>query len=71
MDAICAGAELPEPDALIWNLRYDEFNTLLTQRMSDIRDNRAEPTVGWLNALKADLQAIADRPRDTGLGGGR
>jgi ABC-type glycerol-3-phosphate transport system substrate-binding protein len=71
MGAICTGAELPEPDALVWNLRYDEFNTLLNQRMNDIRDNKAEPTIGWLNALKADLQAIADRPRDTGLGGGR
>jgi ABC-type glycerol-3-phosphate transport system substrate-binding protein len=71
MEAICAGAELPEPDALIWNLRFDQFNSLLSQRMSEIRDNKAEPTIGWLNALRTDLQAIADLPRDTGLGGGR
>jgi ABC-type glycerol-3-phosphate transport system substrate-binding protein len=71
MDAICKGAELPEPDALIWNLRYDEFNKLLSARMNDIRDNKAEPTIGWLNTLRTDLQAIADLPRDTGLGGGR
>jgi hypothetical protein len=71
MDAICKGAELPEPDALIWNLRYDDFNKLLNTRMNEIRDNKAEPTVGWLNTLRADLQAIADLPRDTGLGGGR
>jgi multiple sugar transport system substrate-binding protein len=69
MDAICKGAELPEPDAVIWNLRYDEFNRLLSSRMNDIRDNKAEPTVGWLNTLRADLQAIADQPRDTGIGG--
>src|SRR6266542_797982 len=69
MDAICRGAELPEPDALLWNLRYDDFNKLLTARMNDIRDNKAEPTIGWLNTLRTDLQAIADQPRDTGLGG--
>ena len=69
MDAICKGAELPEPDAVIWNLRYDDFNKLLTARLNDLRDNKAEPTVGWLNTLRADLQVIADQPRDAGLGG--
>ncbi|HEX2324337.1 MAG TPA: hypothetical protein VHQ00_03000, partial [Chloroflexota bacterium] len=69
MEAICKGAELPEPDALIWNLRYDDFNRLLVSRMADIRDGKAEPTVGWLNALRVDLQAIADQPRITGIGG--
>jgi ABC-type glycerol-3-phosphate transport system substrate-binding protein len=69
MDAICKGAELPEPDATIWNLRYDEFNKLLSTRMNEVRDNKAEPTTGWLNALRTDLQAILDMPRDTGLGG--
>lgn len=69
MEAICKGADLPEPDAIIWNLRYSEFNSLLTSRLNDIRDNKAEPTAGWLNALRDDLQAIADRPRDTGIGG--
>ena len=52
MEAICKGAELPEPDALIWNLRYDDFNRLLVSRMADIRDGKAEPTAGWLNALR-------------------
>jgi ABC-type glycerol-3-phosphate transport system substrate-binding protein len=69
MEAICKGAELPEPDALIWNLRYDDFNRLLVSRMADIRDGKAEPTAGWLNALRVDLQAIADQPRSTGIGG--
>lgn len=69
MDAICKGAELPEPDAVLWNLRYDEFNKLLTTRMNDLRDNKAEPTVGWLATLRAELQAVLDLPRDTGLGG--
>lgn len=71
MDAICKGAELPEPDALIWNLRFDEFNRALTTRMNEIRDNKAELTTGWLNTLRAELQGILDLPRDTGLGGGR
>jgi hypothetical protein len=70
MDAICKGAEVPEPDALIWNLRFDEFNRLLTTRMNEVRDAKAEPNAGWLNALRADLQAILDLPRDTGFGGG-
>ncbi|MDQ3701140.1 MAG: extracellular solute-binding protein [Chloroflexota bacterium] len=69
MDAICKGAELPEPDAVLWNLRYDEFNKLLTTRMNDLRDNKAEPTVGWLSTLRTELQAVLDLPRDTGLGG--
>jgi multiple sugar transport system substrate-binding protein len=71
MEAICKGAELPEPDALVWNLRYDELNRALTARMNELRDNQAEPTAGWLSALRTELQAIADLPRDTGLGGGR
>jgi ABC-type glycerol-3-phosphate transport system substrate-binding protein len=69
MEAICKGAELPEPDAIIWNLRYDDFNKLLTARLNDLRDNKAEPTIGWLNALRDELQVIANQPRDTGLGG--
>jgi hypothetical protein len=69
MENICKGADLAEPDAIIANLRYAEFNTLLQNRMNEIRDNKAEPTAGWLNALRTDLQAIADQPRDTGIGG--
>jgi hypothetical protein len=69
MEAICKGAELPEPDALIWNLRYDDFNRLLVSRIADIRDGETEPTLGWLNALRVDLQTIADQPRITGIGG--
>ncbi len=57
------------PDATIGNLRYDEFNKLLGARLAGLRDNQAEPTTGWLNALRADLQAIADQPRQTGIGG--
>ncbi len=71
MDAICKGAELPEPDAIIWNLRYDEFNKLVNTRMNELRDNKAEPTSGWLNTLRTELQAVLDLPRDSGLGGGR
>ena len=69
MAAICKGAELAEPDATIGNLRYDEFNKLLGARLAGLRDNQAEPTTGWLNALRTDLQAIADQPRQTGFGG--
>jgi multiple sugar transport system substrate-binding protein len=69
MEAICKGAELREPDALIWNLRYADFNSLLQRRMNEVRDNQAEPTVGWLNTVRAELQAIAEQPRETGIGG--